>query len=217
MRSKSPIIPAALVTNIDSFKKHLEFARKTSDSIHIDVIDGQFCSGSALSVESWPTLEIGYSEAHLMVKEPIKYLEPVKNKGATRAIIHVEADFRLETLLEKAREIDLLIGFAINPETDLEKLRPLYSVTSYFQVMGVHPGRIGQEMLETTELAVAYIRRTSPNRRLSISVDGGVTTENAGKLAKSGVDFFVSSAAIYEGEKSWEENYTKLMEAVGDK
>ncbi|MEX2361837.1 MAG: hypothetical protein WD544_01520 [Patescibacteria group bacterium] len=211
MKSSSPIIPAALVTNQESFQQHLDFAAKTSQSIHIDVIDGQFCDGQTLSVENWPNIELSYSEAHLMVNNPQEYLELVKAKGVIRALIHIESTFNLEELIKTARSLDLLIGFAINPETDLEKLRPYYGLSSYYQIMGVHPGRIGQLMLDTTNLAVAYIRRTSSNRRLIISVDGGVTLENIPVLKKAGADYFISSAAIYEGEKSWEENYTELM------
>lgn len=214
MKPAGPIIPAALVTSAKALEEHLTFARKTSSAIHIDVIDGKFCSGTALSPSDWPELDLSYSEAHLMVEEPINYLDAIKQKGVTRTIIHVESKFDPEELVAKARELDLLLGFAINPETDLEKLRPFYALTSYFQVMGVHPGRIGQEMLDTTTLAIAYIRRTSPNRRLAISIDGGVTKENIPELKRAGADYFVSSAAIYEGEKSWEENYTELMEAA---
>lgn len=214
MKSASPIIPAALVTSPKALEEHLVFARKTSGSIHIDVIDGKFCGGAALPPSDWPDLDIGYGEAHLMVEDPLGYLETVKQKGITRALVHVESKFDTEKLVAKARELDLLLGFAINPETDLEKLRPFYGLTSYFQIMGVHPGRIGQEILDTTTLAIAYIRRTSPNRRLIISIDGGVTMDNIPDLKRAGADYFVSSAAIYEGEKSWEENYTELMEAV---
>lgn len=214
MKSKTPIIPAALVTNEPAMIERLEFARQNSDSIHIDVTDGQFCDGVTLPVEQWPALQIGYAEAHLMVKEPQTYLEKVKSKGVTRALIHVESDFKIEEIVQEARRVDLLLGFSINPDTDLEKLRPLYSVSSYFQIMGVHPGRIGQVMLDTTPLAVAYVRRTSHNHRLIVTVDGGVTIEHVPELKRVGADYFVTSAAIYEGEKSWQENYDELMKAV---
>ncbi len=216
MKSKTPIIPAALVTNEQAMLERLEFARKNSDSIHIDVIDGQFCDGATLPVEQWPELNIGYAEAHLMVKEPLNYLEKIRAKGVTRALVHVESDFNVEKLVNEARRVDVLLGFAINPDTDLEKLRPLYNVSSYFQIMGVHPGRIGQVMLDTTPLAIAYVRRTSSNHRLTITVDGGVTVEHIAALKKAGADHFVSSAAIYEGEKSWQENYDELMRAAND-
>lgn len=214
MRSKTPIIPAALVTNEQAMLERLEFARKNTDSIHIDVIDGQFCPGAALPVEQWPELKIGYAEAHLMVKEPLGFLEKVKQKGATRALVHAESEFDVEGLVHEARRVDILLGFAINPDTDLEKLRPLYGISSYFQIMGVHPGRIGQVMADTTPLAIAYIRRASPNHRLTVTVDGGVTAKQIPLLKKAGADYFVSSAAIYEGEKSWQENYDELMMAA---
>ncbi len=215
MKSKTPIIPAALVTSEQAMLERLEFAQKNSDSIHIDVIDGQFCDGATLSVEQWPDLPIGYAEAHLMVKEPIGYLEKVKAKGVMRALVQVESDFKIDELVAEARRVDLLLGFVINPDTDLEKLRPLYGVSSYFQIMGVHPGRIGQVMLDTTPMAIAYIRRTSHNHRLIVTVDGGVTVEQIPELKRAGADYFVTSAAIYEGEKSWQENYDELMKATG--
>lgn len=214
MKSKTPIIPAALVTNAVALAERLEFAQKNSDSIHLDVLDGQFCDGSALNPSEWPDLSIGYAEAHLMVKNPLSYFETLKAKNITRALVHIESEFELEELISRARALDLLLGFAINPDTDLEKLRPFYQVSSYFQIMGVHPGRIGQLMLDTTPLAVAYIRRTSSNHRLIVSVDGGVIVENIPQLKQAGADHFVTSAAIYEGEKSWQENYDELMKAA---
>lgn len=214
MRSKSHIIPATLVNNEKSFHEHLHFARGSSKSLHIDVIDGKFCPGQTLPVDAWPNIDLEYSEAHLMVEKPIDYLREIKQKGVTRAIIHVESEFDLGELTSLARDIDLLIGFAVNPETDLEKLRPYCSTSGYYQIMGVHPGRIGQVLLDTTPLAISYVRRTSPNHRLTITVDGGVNKNNIKELKVAGADFFISSAAIYEGEKTWQENYTDLMEAL---
>jgi ribulose-phosphate 3-epimerase len=214
MKSKNSIIPAALVTNEQAMTERLDFARRNGGAIHIDVIDGQFCPGNALPVEQWPPLAIDYAEAHLMVEQPFSYLEKIKAKGATRALVHIESKFDLNELVQEARRTDILLGFVINPDTDLEELRPYYSVSSYFQIMGVHPGRIGQVMEETTKLAVTYLRRTSPNHRLTVSVDGGVTASHIGELKGAGADFFVSSAAIYEGEKSWQENYDELMKAA---
>lgn len=214
MKSSSPIIPAALVITKNEMQKHLDFARETSNSIHIDVIDGKFSSGGALAVKDWPEIDLGYSEAHLMVEKPLEYFEKIKEKGVTRAIIHVESEFNDEEIVIKAKQLDLLIGFAVNPDTDLEKLRKFYQISNYFQVMGVHPGRIGQEIVETTSMAVSYVRRFSGNRRLVITVDGGVTKQNIPELKKNGANYFISSAAIYNNKKSWHDNYNELVEVA---
>ena len=80
--------------------------------------------------------------------------------------------------------------------------------------MGVHPGKAGQEIVETTSMAVSYIRRTSLNRRLVITVDGGVTKENIPELKKNGANYFISSAAIYNNKKSWHDSYNELVEVA---
>lgn len=214
MKSNSPIIPAALVISKNEMKKHLDFARETSNSIHIDVMDGKFSNGDTLAVKDWPEIDLGYSEAHLMVENPLHYFEDIKEKGVTRAIIHVESTFDEDEIVTKAKQLDLLLGFAVNPDTDLEKLRKYYKISNYFQVMGVHPGKIGQEMEETTSMAISYIRRISSNRRLIISVDGGVTKQNIPELKKNGANYFISSAAIYNNEKSWHDNYNELLEVA---
>ena len=200
--------------NKREMKKHLDFARETSNSIHIDVIDGKFSSGGALAVEDWPEIDLGYSEAHLMVEKPLEYLDKVKEKRVTRAIIHIESEFNIEELTTKARALDVLLGFAINPDSDLEKLREYYGDFNYFQVMGVYPGRVGQGMVEATSMAVSYIRRTSSNRRLIITVDGGVTKQNIPELKKNGANYFISSAAIYNNKKSWHDSYNELVEVA---
>lgn len=213
MRSKHEIIPGDLVTTVEDFIKRLEFARAVGNSIHADVLDGQFVEGEGLAVKDWPMLDIEYAEAHLMVNDPLSFLSAVKAKGATRAIVHVEAQFDPTELKNKARELDLLLGFAVNPETDLSKLHRFFEVSNYIQVMGVHPGRTGQSYQEQTPLAVSYLRRL-PNH-LIISVDGGVGPENIQALRQAGAHYFVASSSLYsEGE--WQDNYQQLLDLAHD-
>jgi len=207
MKSRSQIIPASLVETKEELIERIKFACKTSNSLHIDVIDKQFSPGSALDVEKWPLIDLEYSEAHLMVKKPLNYLPQLKVKGVTRAILHVESDFDLEEVATEARVNDILLGFAVNPETDLTTLRKYFSHSTYIQVMGVSPGYVGQEQLPQTTLAVSYLKKLP--YRLTITVDGGVTTENAGELIQAGADYLICSKALYHiGD--WQDNYNQL-------
>lgn len=211
MRSKNFIIPACLVTNIKEFTKRLEFARKVGNSFHIDVIDRDFVSGEAMTVDKWPLIDIEYAEAHLMVKRPVAYLAPLKTKGVTRAIVHVESEFDLEELATEARVNDILLGFAVNPETDLTSLRRFFAISQYIQVMGVTPGQVGQSQLPHTALAVSYLHKQP--YRLTITVDGGVSLDNVAALHQAGADNTICSAALYlKGE--WQENYSQLLKKV---
>src|SRR3989344_282573 len=192
MRSKNFIIPACLVTNKEEFSKRLKFARKVGNSFHVDVIDHSFVTGEAMSIENWPLIDIEYSEAHLMANSPVSLLAPLKSRGIIRAIVHVESEFDLEELATEARVNDILLGFAVNPETDLTSLRRFFAVSQYIQVMGVTPGHVGQPQQPHTALAVSYLHKQP--YRLTITVDGGVNLDNVAALHQAGADNAICSA-----------------------
>lgn len=216
MLPKSPIILSVLTHDAEVFAERIALAQKTTKSVHLDVIDGHFCEGRTLPVDAWPVIDMETSDAHLMVNEPLEYLEALSQKKVTRAIVHVESKFDPAELANKARELDILLGWAVNPDTDLDILRPLYEISTYVQVMGVHPGRSGQEMLDTTIPAVAYLRRI-PSRRLVISVDGGVSPTTIPSLKQAGANYFVTAHAIFDSpspEAALAELTATVQEAV---
>lgn len=210
--SPSPIIPSILVTNRAEFDARLEFAHQGARSAHIDVIDGEFCSGETLAIEEWPELDLDYAEAHLMVVTPLPYLEKVASKNVTRAIVHAESTFDLEQLTKTARELDLLLGFAVNPDTDLAKLRNLLDTNAYIQVMGVHPGASNQSLIDQTPTAINYLKKSTA-KRLIISVDGGVSSGNAQNLTLAGANYLVASHALFH-DSNWAENYQQLLGSI---
>lgn len=208
MKSKNFVVPACLVGTRDEFIKRLEFARSVGNSFHVDVIEREFVAGEAIDIEQWPIIDIEYCESHLMVKNPVSYLSRLKAKGVVRAIVHVESEFDLDELATEARVNDILLGFAVNPETDLTALRRFFAVSSHIQVMGVNPGRIGQFQLPHTALAVSYLHKLP--YRLNIVVDGGVNLENLVELRDAGASSVICSAAIYE-KGDWTENFQALL------
>lgn len=212
MKAKLPIIPGDLVRTREDFEKRLNFARENASAIHIDITDGEFVKEAALSVDEWPDLNIDYAEAHLMVNSPIAYITKLKKLGITRTIIHIESFFDLDELVDLARHEDMLLGFAINPDTDLEYLKPFLQVGNYIQVMGIDPGKTGQQLLEQTATAVSYLRRI-PGKRLSLSVDGGVHPDNIRSLLESGANYFIASSAIYD-KGNWVKNYRHMLKLV---
>lgn len=212
--SRSPIIPAILTTSPQDFTNKLDFAR-TIGAVHLDVIDGQFCPGEALPVAKWPDLNIEYAEAHLMVIDPIKYLADVAAKGVTRAIVHIEAKFDFTQLQQQAREQDLLLGFAVNPDTDLVELRRFLDTNSYIQIMGVDPGYSGQAMYPQTTMAVSYLRKSSAHR-IQLSVDGGVNAETIDQLQAAGANFFVENQAIFY-RRPYQDNYEQMLKVIQTK
>jgi len=208
MKSKNFVIPACLVSNREEFIKRVEFAKSVGNAIHLDVIDPKFVDGSAMPIEAWPDVDIEYAEAHLMVRQPLTYLSQLKAKGITRAIVQVESDFDLDELVTEARINDILLGFAVNPETDLGTLRRFFSVSQYVQVMGINPGKVGQTQLPHTALAVSYLSKLP--YRLTVTADGGVNLNNIASLRQAGASYVDVSSAIY-AEDDWQSSFKALM------
>lgn len=211
MKSKNPIIPGDLVLSVTNFNKRLTFAAQVGNSIHIDVVDKMFVNGKSLAIEEWPQIELGYSEAHLMVTEPTAYLPKLKAKNILRAIIHIESSFDPTELQAVAKENDILLGLAVNPDTDLTLVRPFLAISNYIQVMGIYPGKTGQPYLKQTPLAVGYLKKLP--QRLTITIDGGVSVNNILELKAAGADYFIASSALYD-RGDWTENYQLLLEAA---
>jgi ribulose-phosphate 3-epimerase len=109
----------------------------------------------------------------------------------------------------------MLLGFAINPDTDLDHLRTFFELSNYVQVMGIQPGATGQKMLTQTPASVSYLRRV-PNRRLIITVDGGVHLDTIQNLFNVGANYCVASSAIYD-EGDWRANFAALTDLAGER
>lgn len=210
--SKSPVIPAILSSVKTEFERRLNFAEELG-AVHLDVMDGRFCVGQALPVDEWPDMaNVAYSEAHLMVVEPMQYLDKLAAKSIRRAIVHVESKFDLVELRNAARQYDILLGFAINPDTDLFSVKHYFEPGSYLQVMGVMPGKSGQSLIHQTPSALRYIAQATLSR-LTLTVDGGVNDQNAAMLKAAGADYLIASSAIYK-EKEPLVAYKALLAAL---
>src|SRR3990167_627828 len=108
-----------------------------------------------------------------------------------RQIEEIAGEFGLEKIKESGREA----GVAINPETPVESLIPLFGKVNSFLILGVNPGASGQGMLSGTAEKIRALRNACGG--CIIGIDGGVTAENARELAEAGADYIVVASAIF--------------------
>ncbi len=191
------IIPAILAKDEKEFRRKVESVTDLCETVQIDVMDGAFVDNVTWADPKrvdLMRLPMAY-EVHLMVKDPLASLDAWSVAGCMRAIVHAEA---VEDVAETLRQIKLYgmeAGVSINPETTVESIESALSEADVVQVMGVHPGWMGQAFQPIAIEKVRTLREKFPD--LVIEVDGGVAVGIARELAEVGVDRLVSGSGVF--------------------
>ena len=176
------------------------------ERIQVDFGDGEFISNKLLSAAEMDALNPAFAwEAHLMVKEPKDFFD-YQICGFKTLIVHYEAFSSAADLKQTLAEIKSMgfkTGVAINPGTSVNVLKDI-SADQYL-IMSVVPGKQGQGFLESTYEKIADLKALLPHA--IIEVDGGVSPQNAAKLAQNGVDLLCVGSALVKAAdvgKAWE-------------
>jgi ribulose-phosphate 3-epimerase len=202
MKCLSPSILAA------DFSKLGEQVRALDDAgaqyVHIDVMDGQFVPSISVGLPVIRTLRPCTErmfDVHLMIEEPIRYIDEFADAGADIITVHAEACRHLDRTVDRIKEKGLLAGVALNPATSPEYIRWVLPKVDMVLVMTVNPGYGGQMLIPYTVEKVAELRRLLIRNdiRADIEVDGGVTLGNVQKLLDAGANVIVAGSAVFSG------------------
>ncbi len=187
------------------------------DYVHCDVMDGKFVTNTALPMEKVRELSYGCLlpiDVHLMVKNPVAYLESCFEAKVNYVTVQYEvfiSDFDLLMTLNIIKANGLLAGLSIKPSTDINKILPLLKYINLLMIMSVEPGKSGQKFLDETFKKFEIINnyRQKNNLNFKLQADGGVNLDNVEKLKTLGVDIAVVGSALY-GNKNRQEFIEKF-------
>ncbi|MCM1308192.1 MAG: ribulose-phosphate 3-epimerase [Butyrivibrio sp.] len=173
--------------------------------LHIDVMDGAFVPSISFGmpvIQSLRPQSPLIFDVHLMVTEPIRYIEDFKRAGADIISVHIEACGNVRETLEAIKELGAVAGLAFNPETPVDRLKPYLPYAGQALLMSVHPGFGGQKFIEASyeRLAVLSRLRTEMGLDFPIEIDGGVSLSNAPLILQSGADILVAGSAVFCGD-----------------
>jgi len=191
------IIPAIIAKNFNELKEKVNLVKAHVKWAHIDVMDGNFVPNITWNNPE-DLLESGFEallEAHLMIREPEKYVERWINSGVKRIIFHIEATSDPHAIIGLCRKMRVDIGVAINPETDLSAIKTLDELVDMVLIMGVTPGFGGQKFQPSVIKKIKALRKLNP--RLTIGVDGGMNVKTAKKVAEAGASIIVAGSYIF--------------------
>lgn len=211
----SPSILAA------DFKVLGQEMKKTEENgaayIHFDVMDGMFVPSISFGMPVLASIHDAteqFMDAHLMVQEPIRYVEAFQKAGADYVTVHLEACEDVKTTLDKIHACGMKAGLAVNPETDVKELVPYLEDVEMILIMSVHPGFGGQKFITESLDKIREVRAmlNEKNLETDIQVDGGIYVENVREVLDAGANVIVAGSAVFRGDAG--ENTAKFMEIL---
>ncbi len=214
------IVPAVLETTEEGYAQTVarlnEAPSLEGATVQIDFADGQFVNNRTVEQSIIKAHPLKYhKEAHLMVKDPLNWLSSLKDLEFKTVLFPIEVD-QTEATIDRVRELGMKAGLVLNPETEIEKVRPYVAAVEVIQLMGIHPGEQGQVFMPETLSRVTELvaLRQATKTIFQIAVDGGITAEVAALLSKSGVDVLVIGSHLVRGDV--EDNLEQVWEGIFD-
>ncbi|MBE5794733.1 MAG: ribulose-phosphate 3-epimerase [Clostridiales bacterium] len=194
--------PSILAADPLQMGKALSLVKEAhADELHFDVMDAHFVPNlsfgpSLLAAMKKQDADVVY-DVHLMLSDPIRYVEVFAEAGASIITIHQEANDFLPCL-EKIRSLGLQTGASLKPATPAETLRSVLPMLDRVLLMTVEPGFGGQKLMPEVLNKARELRLMGFDG--DIEADGGIGLGNMQQLADSGINVLVMGTSFFKAE-----------------
>lgn len=200
--------PSVLSANFANLQNDLDQLKKTKVKyLHLDIMDGKFVPNISFGFPIIKAIRKDNDfifDTHLMIEEPIRYIDQFKNSGADLITVHYEACSNLDETIEKIKSCGLKVGLSFKPKTDINNIIPYLEKIDLCLVMCVEPGFGGQSFIEDSIEKIQKLRSFIDENNLSclIEVDGGIKDHNLKKVIDAGIDIVVSGSDIFSHKEN---------------
>jgi ribulose-phosphate 3-epimerase len=213
------IEPSLYAANFARLGDQIEILLRTGARIfHFDAGDGHFVPPVTIgpivlqSIAGLVHDGGGVIDCHLMVDDPARHIPQFAEAGGDSVTFHVEAASDPAAVIRLARENELQVGIAFNPETEPEVAAAAADGADLVLCMSIHPGYSGQAFMPEAVERVAALRKLVPEA-MHVQVDGGIGPDNARQLYEGGADLLVAGTAIF-GREDLPRAYRRLVHTL---
>ena len=198
------ISPSILSADFADLKTDIKKVELYVPWLHIDVMDGHFVPNISIGVpvvKSIRKITSLFLDTHLMIENPIKYVDAFIDAGADLITFHYEAtkEKTLETI-EKIKSRGKKVGISIKPKTQADEIKNYINLVDMVLIMTVEPGFGGQKFMQDCAEKIPLVKKYSKNENLIIQIDGGIN-ETTGKICTElGANSLVAGSYIYNSQ-----------------
>ena len=200
------VAPSLLSANFLDLQSDIEMLNNSeADWLHCDVMDGVFVPNISFGfpvIKQMSKIAQKPLDVHLMIVNPDKYIDVVKDAGAYMMNVHYEACTHLHRTIEAIHKAGMKAGVTLNPHTPISLLEDILQDLDMVLLMSVNPGFGGQSFIENTYNKVTKLKDLIIQKGANtiIEIDGGVTNKNARALVEAGADVLVAGSFVFKAE-----------------
>ncbi len=201
---KHLIAPSLLSADFLHLERDIEMInRSEADWLHLDVMDGVFVPNISFGfpvIEAVAKVSSKPLDVHLMIVEPQKFVQQVKDAGAYMMNVHYEACTHLHRVVGQIKDAGMKAAVTLNPHTPVCLLEDILCDLDMVLLMSVNPGFGGQRFIEHSIQKVQQLKLMISEKQSNtlIEVDGGVNLETGKKLLKAGADALVAGNFVFK-------------------
>lgn len=175
-----------------------------ADMLHFDVMDGHFVPNISFGVPVLKSLHAAlphaFYDVHLMISEPLRYVQAFAGAGASLITFHLEAGSPVGETIHAIHAAGCKAGLSIKPSTPANALLPWLGQLDLALVMSVEPGFGGQGFMPGALDKLRLLRGEAQARGLGglwLQVDGGIGLSTGAQCAAAGANLLVAGSAVF--------------------
>jgi ribulose-phosphate 3-epimerase len=197
------VSPSLLSADFGHLTRDVEMLNASEAAmLHLDVMDGRFVPNISFGFPVMQAMARAATkplDVHLMIVEPDRWVNQVRDLGAKIMNVHLEACTHLHRTVQSIRAAGMSPAVTLNPATPICLLEEIITEVDMVLLMSVNPGFGGQSFIESTVDKTRRLKALieASGSKAEIEIDGGVNLETGRRLVDAGADILVAGNFVF--------------------